>query len=122
MRLPGSSSRLTLALCLAALAAMPAARAQGPVKPGGEMVLLAYAGVFKDNYSQVVVQPFSQASGVTVQYTDPGLGGSAQMLGTLRAQKADPQVDVVIMDASTAAAACAEGLVEPLTPQALPVL
>ncbi|MDT8263494.1 hypothetical protein RQ832_09565, partial [Roseomonas sp. DSM 102946] len=81
MRLPGSSSRLTLALCLAALAAMPAARAQGPVKPGGEMVLLAYAGVFKDNYSQVVVQPFSQASGVTVQYTDPGLGGSAQMLG-----------------------------------------
>lgn len=122
MRLPGSSSRLTLALCLSALAVSPAARAQGTAKPGGEMVLLAYSGVFKDNYSQVVIQPFSQASGVTVQYTDPGLGGSAQMLGTLRAQKADPQVDVVIMDASTAAAACAEGLVEPLTPEALPVL
>jgi putative spermidine/putrescine transport system substrate-binding protein len=44
------------------------------------------------------------------------------MLGQLRTQKTDPQLDVVIMDTTTAAIACAEGLVEPLTPAMLPVL
>jgi putative spermidine/putrescine transport system substrate-binding protein len=44
------------------------------------------------------------------------------MLGTLRAQRADPQTDVVIMDVTTATIACNEGLVERLDPAAFPVL
>lgn len=79
------------------------------------MSLMAYAGIFRDNYTQVVVQPFGQ----NVQYVEGGT--SAQMLGTLRAQRADPQVDVVIMDVTTAAIACQEGLVERLDPAAFPV-
>ncbi|MFT8244719.1 extracellular solute-binding protein [Roseomonas sp. BN140053] len=109
MRLP----ILAAALCLfgpAAILAQPAAPA------GGSMTLLTYSGIFRDNYTPVVVAPFTQRTGTAVNYVDTGLGGSAAMLGSLRAQKADPQVDVVIMDATTAAAACAEGLVERVNP------
>lgn len=100
------------ALALAG-AALPASAQQ-------QVVLLAYAGIFQDNYTATVTQPWAQTSGNTLQYF-PG-GTSAQMLGTLRTQKNDPQVDVVIMDTTTAAIACAEGLVEKLTPAELPVL
>ncbi|MGG5818061.1 extracellular solute-binding protein [Falsiroseomonas sp. HW251] len=94
---------------LAALAAAPVmAQAQSP------MTLLAYAGIFRDNYTATVVAPFGG-----VQYVEGGT--SAQMLGTLRAQRADPQIDVVIMDVTTAAIACAEGLVERLNPADFPV-
>jgi putative spermidine/putrescine transport system substrate-binding protein len=79
-----------------------------------QMTLMAYAGIFKDNYTQTVVAPFGN-----VQYVEGGT--SAQMLGTLRAQRADPQIDVVIMDVTTATIACAEGLVERLDPAAFPV-
>lgn len=102
------------AAALGALA-LPAA-AQG----SGSVTLMAYAGIFRENYTDVVVRPFQSASGATVQYFEGGT--SAQMLGALRAQKADPQIDVVIMDVTTAALACAEGLVEKVTPEMLPVL
>lgn len=98
-----------LALLAGFVATLPvAAHAQSP------MTLLAYAGIFRDNYTATVVAPFGG-----VQYVEGGT--SAQMLGTLRAQKADPQIDVVIMDTTTAAIACAEGLVERLDPAAFPV-
>jgi putative spermidine/putrescine transport system substrate-binding protein len=86
----------------------------------GSMTLMAYSGVFQDNYTATVVQPFQQQRGVTVQFTAPGT--SAQMLGAIRAQKGDAQTDVVIMDVTTAQIACAEGLVEKLTPAEVPVL
>jgi putative spermidine/putrescine transport system substrate-binding protein len=97
-------------------AGMPA-MAQG----NGQITVMAYGdAIFRDNYISSVVEPFQKASGTQVQYfANPG---SAQMLGTLRSQKGDPQVDVVIMDTTTAALACAEGLVEKVTPQQLPVL
>jgi len=100
---------LRFTLCLAALLAPSLARAQAP------MTLMAYAGIFRDNYTAVVAGPFGG-----VQYAEGGT--SAQMLGTLRAQKADPQTDVVIMDVTTAALACAEGLVEKLNPSDFPIL
>jgi putative spermidine/putrescine transport system substrate-binding protein len=97
-------------------AALPAA-AQG----GGQITVMSYGdSVFKDNYTATVLEPFTRGGGAQVQYFSPG--NSAQMLGTLRAQKADPQVDIVIMDTTTAALACAEGLVEKPTPAQMPVL
>jgi putative spermidine/putrescine transport system substrate-binding protein len=106
---------------MAALGLLAApALAQQAGQPGGRMTLQAYAGIFRDNYTQVVVNPFTAAHGTQVQYHDGGT--SAQMLGTLRAQRADPQIDVVIMDVTTAAIACAEGLVERIDASALPVV
>lgn len=110
--------RRALLAAAAAICLATPALAQG--QPGGRMTLQAYAGIFRDNYTQVVVTPFSQRTGTQVQYHDGGT--SAQMLGTLRAQRADPQIDVVIMDVTTAAIACAEGLVERLDASVLPVI
>ncbi|WP_241748876.1 extracellular solute-binding protein [Teichococcus aerophilus] len=87
---------------------------------GAQVTLMTYSGIFQEQYTAGVIEPFQAASGHRVQYFAPGT--SAQMLGTLRAQKADPQVDVVIMDTTTAALACAEGLVEKITPAEMPVL
>ncbi|HEV7265415.1 MAG TPA: ABC transporter substrate-binding protein [Falsiroseomonas sp.] len=94
--------------------------AQAPAAQGGQLTLQAYAGIFRDNYTQVVVQPFTARTGTEVQYFDGGT--SAQMLGRLRAQRADPQIDVVIMDVTTAQIACAEGLVEKIDASVLPVI
>ncbi|MCW3473212.1 ABC transporter substrate-binding protein [Limobrevibacterium gyesilva] len=82
--------------------------------------LLTYSGVFQDNYTDVVVKPFNAKGAAKVEYV--GGDTSASMLGQLRTQKNDPQLDVVIMDATTAALACAEGLVEKITPAMMPVL
>ena len=94
--------------------AISSAEAADPVR------LLAYSGVFQDNYADTVVKPFNATSADKVEFV--GGDTSAAMLGQLRTQKGDPQLDVVIMDVTTAALACAEGLVEKVTPAEMPVL
>lgn len=108
-----------LAAALAATLALPTlsaatAQAADPVQ------IYAYSGVFEDNYTDTVVKPFAASSGLMPHYVAGD--SSAAMLGQLRTQKTSPQLDVVIMDTTTAAIACAEGLVEPLTPAMVPVL
>lgn len=93
--------------------------AQAPVS--GPLVLMAYAGIFQDLYTKAVIDPFIKANpGVQVQYA-PG-GTSAAMLGQLRAQKADPQIDVVIQDAGVSFIGNAEGLYMPVTRADAPVI
>jgi putative spermidine/putrescine transport system substrate-binding protein len=107
-------SRVSL-LAAAALLLLPRlADAADPAR------LLAYSGVFEDNYTDTVLKPFAATTGGAVSFVSGDT--SAAMLGQLRTQKTDPQLDVVIMDTTTAAIACAEGLVEKLTPAMLPVL
>jgi len=67
-----------------------------------------------------VLKPFAAATGNQPEFVAGDT--SAAMLGQLRTQKTAPQIDVVIMDTTTAAIACAEGLVEPLTVEMVPVL
>ncbi len=82
---------------------------------------MSYAGIFQDNYLKTVVEPFQQAfPGVKVNYV-PG-GTSAQMVGSVRAQKADPQIDVAIMDVTTSSIGNIEGLFEKLAPSEVPAL
>jgi putative spermidine/putrescine transport system substrate-binding protein len=110
--------RLVLQTGLAALAAPSIARAQAP---RGAITLMSYAGIFQDNYTRTVVEPFQRAfPDVKVAYA-PG-GTSAQMVGSVRAQKADPQVDVAIMDVTTSSIGNAEGLFDRLTPAEAPSL
>jgi putative spermidine/putrescine transport system substrate-binding protein len=85
------------------------------------ITLAAYSGIFQDNYVATVVEPFERANpDIKVQYYPAG--SSASTLGTLRAQKAAPQIDVVIIDASVAKAGSDEGLFEKPDPAKLPVL
>jgi putative spermidine/putrescine transport system substrate-binding protein len=103
---------------LATIAMPSVLRAQGL---SGQITLMSYSGIFQDNYTKAVVEPFLAANpGVKVTYA-PG-GTSAQMVGSVRAQKADPQVDVVIMDVTTSSIGNIEGLFEKLTPAEFPVL
>jgi putative spermidine/putrescine transport system substrate-binding protein len=77
------------------------------------IVLSAYSGIFQENYLAAVVEPFMKANpDITVEFY--GMPNSAQMLGTLRAQKSAPQIDVMIMDVSVAKAATDEGLFAPV--------
>jgi putative spermidine/putrescine transport system substrate-binding protein len=82
--------------------------------------IYSYSAIFQDNYTDTVLKPFAAATGHTPEFVAGDT--SAAMLGQLRTQKTAPQIDVVIMDTTTAAIACAEGLVEPLTPEMVPVL
>jgi putative spermidine/putrescine transport system substrate-binding protein len=110
--------RLVLQTGLASIAAPAVLRAQGL---SGQITLMSYAGIFQDNYTKAVIEPFQLAHpGVKVNFA-PG-GSSAQMVGSVRAQKADPQIDVVIMDVTTSSIGNLEGLFEKLTPAEFPVL
>lgn len=103
----------------AAAAAMVGGTADAQVS--GTMTLMAYTGIFQENYTAVVVEPFrARNPGLSVTYFAPVT--SAAMLGTLRSQRTAPQTDVVIMDITTAAIACAEGLVEKITPAEVPAI
>ncbi|GGO37335.1 polyamine ABC transporter substrate-binding protein [Gemmobacter aquaticus] len=77
------------------------------------VVLSAYSGIFEENYMKAVVEPFMEAH-PEIEVEFYGMPNSAQMLGTLRAQKDAPQIDVMIMDVSVAKAATDEGLFAPL--------
>ncbi len=84
--------------------------------------VMAYSdGPFQDNYTAAVLAPYNQQGGAD-QAAFHGSASSASMLGELRTQKTSPQLDVVIMDTTTAAIACAEGLIEKITPDMLPDL
>ncbi len=103
------------AILVGALVTVAAAAQAEPVR------LMGYAGVFQENYTATVVDPFNSAHPATpVTYVAGDT--SAAMLGQLRTQKTDPQLDIIIMDTTTAALACAEGLVEPVTPALVPAL
>ena len=108
-------------LLLGAAASLMPVRAIAQSSPSGAINLMAYGGIFQDNYVKAVVEPFQRAfPGVKVNYAASGT--SAQMLGALRAQKADPQIDVVIFDVSTSTIGNAEGLFSKITPQEAPSL
>ncbi|MFD2238263.1 ABC transporter substrate-binding protein [Aureimonas populi] len=117
--LPALARTLMASAALAVLA--PAAHAQSAADVSGEITLMAYSGIFKDNYTAAVIEPFMELyPDVTVNYF--GQPGSAQMLGTLRSQAGSPQTDVVIFDVSTSLIGNREGLLAPLSQEEVPNL
>ena len=82
--------------------------------PPGEPIVVGPAGAFGAEFARIVLH------GAADSYVDAPDG--AAMLERLRAERAHPTDDVVVMDAATAATACAEGLVETLNARALPVI
>ncbi len=114
------TTRRTVLAAAAAFALAPGFAA-GQAAPSGEITVIGYSGIFQDNYTAAVVQPFMRRfPAIKVNYHPAGT--SAQTLGSLRAQKADPQSDVVIFDVTTAMIGNAEGLLEPITVAQVPAL
>jgi len=112
--------RKTLNLAVAALAIGLASTASAQdTSVSGAITLAAYSGVFQDNYTKAVLESF-QRKFPNVKVTYYPFPNSAQMLGTLRAQKGSPQLDVAIMDVSIAKIGTDEEIFAPLDPAAVP--
>ncbi|CAN7158625.1 ABC transporter substrate-binding protein [Phyllobacterium sp. LjRoot231] len=95
-------AKLSIAVSALTIAAVSSASAE-------TVTLTAYSGIFQDHYTKAVIEPFMKKyPDITVQFY--GMPNSAQMLGTLRAQKSSPQIDVAILDVSVAKAGTDEGL------------
>jgi putative spermidine/putrescine transport system substrate-binding protein len=110
---------LTLAMLLFALTATSGSALAG--QPTGEITLMSYGGIVEDMYKKAVVEPFTKKfPGVTVKYFAGG--SSAQMLGTLRAQRSNPQIDLAIMDTSVSDVGNKEGVLAKPDPVQVPSL
>ncbi|WNJ88863.1 ABC transporter substrate-binding protein [Bosea sp. 685] len=102
----GIASTAVAATIAATLIAAPAA-AQTTITFAG------YTGLYQDLYTKAVIEPFMTANpDIKVVYFAPG--NSAAILGTLRAQKSAPQIDVAMMDISIAKAGSDENLFDPI--------
>lgn len=92
-----------------------------PVAAQQTVTVMAYTGLFQDRYTQSVIVPFEKANpGIKVVYAP--MASSGAMIGQLRAQKAAPQADVVIMDVSVAKAGTDENLFVKLDEKLIPVV
>jgi putative spermidine/putrescine transport system substrate-binding protein len=80
----------------------------------------AFGGLFQELYEPAVVDPFRQSRGGAAVFYDP-VPSSTQILGKLRRQRDQPELDVVLLDLATARIATDEGLLEALPPS-MPVL
>ena len=77
-----------------------------------ELVATVAGGSFEEGWRKAVVEPFEKANPDIKIKLVTGL--TLQTLATMRAQKDDVRVDVVLMDELGAAQANAEGLLQPL--------
>jgi putative spermidine/putrescine transport system substrate-binding protein len=93
----------------------------GAAKAARAITIAGYGGWFETNFDPIVLGAFRKAHpGIGVFYYP--VGNSFQMLALLRGQRALPSIDVVLMEAAVASRATFESLLEPLTPNAMPVI
>ena len=80
-----------------------------------------YSGIYQENYQAAVIDPFMKAHpDIKVGYF--GMSTSAAILGTLRAQKAAPQIDVAMMDVTIAKAGTDDGLFDAIDTASVPAI
>ena len=81
-----------------------------------DITVVGFFGLFQDKYTEAVIKPFEQANpDVKVNYRP--VRNSAETLALLRLQRANPTVDLAILDVSVAAGANKEGLFTALDPR-----
>lgn len=104
------------------MAAVVVAALSGQAAKADQTVtVMSYSGIFQERYVKAVIEPFMASHpGIKVEFF--ALPNSAQMLGTLRARKASPQVDVAILDVAVSKAATDEGLFVKLDEKAVPAI
>lgn len=117
-----SIRRKTLAT-LACLGVMGAAACGSDDSAGSsekvEITVAGYSGVFKEQYTKAVIDPFlAKNSGVTVKYRE--FTGSADHLAAVRTEKGRPSIDVSIIDFNSSFVANKEGLYQPLDAALVP--
>ncbi|MFT0890831.1 ABC transporter substrate-binding protein [Pseudochelatococcus sp. G4_1912] len=84
------------------------------------LTMAVYGGTFEEGWKKAIIEPFQAANpNIKIQTTQ---GLTFQNLATMRAQKDNVKVDVLLMDEVAANQALAEGLVEPLDVSQIPNL
>ena len=87
----------------------------------GEINLIAYAGVWQDQYNAAVIEPFkAKYPDIKINYSSKR--SSAEMLSALQGQKNDPATDVAIMDNSVSTTGNTLGLFDKIDDSAVPNL
>lgn len=85
------------------------------------VTLAAWGGVFRDKYQGAVIEPFQKANpDIRIEYFQ--VNNSAQNLGTIRGQKAAPQIDVSMLDVVVAKGGTDEQLFKPVTAAQIPAI
>ncbi|MCL5959254.1 MAG: ABC transporter substrate-binding protein [Chloroflexi bacterium] len=108
------------AAALGALGASPlACTIGGTAQPSGPKTLriMLNGGQYENVARKLVVEPFEKKYGVTVEITP---GTSAEMVSRLKAEKASPTQDLIIVDDFPAAVLIGEGLVEKVNADNVP--
>jgi putative spermidine/putrescine transport system substrate-binding protein len=83
----------------------------GDSATSGEVNLIAYSGVWQDQYTASVIEPFkAKYPNIKINYASKR--SSAEMLSALQGQKNNPATDVAIMDNSVSTTGNKQGLFE----------
>jgi putative spermidine/putrescine transport system substrate-binding protein len=97
----------------------PSAARTGDDFKGETLTVNTYGGSWKASWDKAVIEPFEKKYNAKVRQVELITG---PMVANLRANKANPQVDVWTMAAQGAAQAASEGLSEPLDSARIPNL
>jgi putative spermidine/putrescine transport system substrate-binding protein len=103
-----------VATVLAGAAVSSLAQAQS-----GRVAVASFGGAWERDLRADLIDPFEKARNTKVDYV---VGLSTETLARLKAQKDNPQLDVVMLDDVLTSEAAALGLVEKLTPAEVPNL
>lgn len=100
---------------VAALAALTGMAFAQDASTKGTVNIVGFSGVFADNYQKFIIAPFKEKyPGIEVTYQQSK--NSAETLALLTLQRAEPKVDVSLIDVSVAIKASKEGLFAKLDP------
>ncbi|RBP66081.1 putative spermidine/putrescine transport system substrate-binding protein [Brevibacterium sanguinis] len=115
-------SLLSAAVLVAAISAVSACGGSGSdAGANTEVNILGYAALFEDKYTEAVISKFEEEhSEIDVNFVPAQ--NSAEMLGKLRSEKANPTVDVAIIDTSVANTGNKEGIFSKITEDEVPNL
>lgn len=101
---------------IAALAAAASLMAGGQATAQEKLVINSFGGSYEKFHRELVITPFEKENNVKVEVIT---AYSADTLAQLRAQKDNPQFDVVHFSGGLEHAAAAEGLLSPIKPEEL---
>ncbi len=90
----------------------------GAAQAATELTVIVYGGSFEAGWKKAVIEPFEAANPDIKVRIATGL--TMETVAMMRAQKADPKIDVIMMDEVGAAQANAEGLYQPLDVKTIP--
>lgn len=83
------------------------------------LIVQTWGGSLGDSFQQNVVKPFEEQTGIKVQLS---FGMAADAGAKVRAQRANPQLDIAMVGQTEAASLWKEGLLAPLDPAEIPNL